>query len=257
MTGIAVERTGSGPPLALIHGWGQHRGLWAPLVPLLAARRTVHLIDLPGHGASAPLGTTDARAWSDALFAALPARVDVCAWSLGAQLALLRAAHAPGSLGRLVLIGATPRFRAGDDWLCGSSAADWAAFSDALAVDPRACLRRFARLMAAGEHGGRRAIAALDALRGAAPPPAPEVLAAGLTLLDRIDLRAHAGDIALPTRLLHGEADAVVPLAAAQWLAARLPVATLEVVAGAGHAPWVAQPERIARCVLEHGATAA
>jgi pimeloyl-ACP methyl ester carboxylesterase len=49
---LAYDRTGSGPPLVLIHGIGSRRGVWKPVVPLLAAERDVLAVDLPGFGDS-------------------------------------------------------------------------------------------------------------------------------------------------------------------------------------------------------------
>jgi pimeloyl-ACP methyl ester carboxylesterase len=48
----ALERTGTGDPLLLIHGTGGTRGHWDPVRDLLAAHRSLFLIDLPGHGES-------------------------------------------------------------------------------------------------------------------------------------------------------------------------------------------------------------
>jgi pimeloyl-ACP methyl ester carboxylesterase len=49
---LAYDRTGAGPPLVLIHGIGSRRGVWKPVVPLLAAERDVLAVDLPGFGDS-------------------------------------------------------------------------------------------------------------------------------------------------------------------------------------------------------------
>jgi pimeloyl-ACP methyl ester carboxylesterase len=49
---LAPERTGSGPPLLLLHGTGSSQAVWAPVVPLLAREREVITLDLPGHGES-------------------------------------------------------------------------------------------------------------------------------------------------------------------------------------------------------------
>jgi len=49
---LAYDRTGSGPPLVLVHGIGSRRGVWKPVVPLLAAEREVLAVDLPGFGES-------------------------------------------------------------------------------------------------------------------------------------------------------------------------------------------------------------
>jgi pimeloyl-ACP methyl ester carboxylesterase len=55
---VVVERTGDGgPPLLLIHGTGGTRSHWDPVRDRLAARYSLLLIDLPGHGESpAPRG---------------------------------------------------------------------------------------------------------------------------------------------------------------------------------------------------------
>lgn len=50
---IAHDRTGHGSSLVLLHPLGADRRIWDPLVPLLAARRELITIDLPGFGESA------------------------------------------------------------------------------------------------------------------------------------------------------------------------------------------------------------
>jgi pimeloyl-ACP methyl ester carboxylesterase len=49
---LAYDRTGSGPPLLLVHGIGSRRGVWDPVVGRLAAARDVLAVDLPGFGDS-------------------------------------------------------------------------------------------------------------------------------------------------------------------------------------------------------------
>jgi pimeloyl-ACP methyl ester carboxylesterase len=57
--GVAVTRTGreagTAPAMLLVHGVGAARLVWAPVLAPLAARYHVVVVDLPGHGASAPL----------------------------------------------------------------------------------------------------------------------------------------------------------------------------------------------------------
>ncbi|MBS1870119.1 MAG: alpha/beta fold hydrolase [Actinobacteria bacterium] len=57
---LAYDRSGSGPPLVLVHGIGSRRGAWKPVVPLLAGERDVLCVDLPGFGDSPVLPAGEA-----------------------------------------------------------------------------------------------------------------------------------------------------------------------------------------------------
>jgi pimeloyl-ACP methyl ester carboxylesterase len=52
---LTYTRTGSGPPLVLLHALGLSRSAWDPVVPALSRHFDVIAVDLPGFGASAPL----------------------------------------------------------------------------------------------------------------------------------------------------------------------------------------------------------
>lgn len=49
---IAYDRSGSGPPLLLVHGLGSDRQVWDPVTAALRERFDVIRVDLPGHGRS-------------------------------------------------------------------------------------------------------------------------------------------------------------------------------------------------------------
>jgi haloacetate dehalogenase len=51
-TAIHVERSGSGPPLLLLHGFPQTLAMWRDIAPLLAERFSLVCADLRGYGAS-------------------------------------------------------------------------------------------------------------------------------------------------------------------------------------------------------------
>ena len=54
---VACEVGGAGPPLLLLHGYPQHRGMWRHVAPRLSDRFTVVVADLRGYGeSSAPPG---------------------------------------------------------------------------------------------------------------------------------------------------------------------------------------------------------
>ncbi len=158
----------------------------------------------------------------------------------------------PTQVRRLALIAATPRFPAGEGWEAGSAIGDLEAFARALHADYRGTLERFIALQAMGSPAPRKVVA--DFRRRLAHAAAPDIdaLDAGLRILANTDLRSEVGALAQPTLLLHGERDAVVPEAAAEWLVQTLPNGHLTVIPAAGHGPFVSQEAECARALLEH-----
>jgi pimeloyl-ACP methyl ester carboxylesterase len=82
-------------------------------------------------------------------------------------------------------------------------------------------------------------------LRDALLAAAPHALLHGLQTLAAPDLPAALGDVALPTLVLHGRQDPVVPLARGAQIAAAISGARLVVLDVPGHLPMIADPERI------------
>jgi len=67
--------------------------------------------------------------------------------------------------------------------------------------------------------------------------------------MDGIDLRSQVSQITMPTLLIHGDADVILPLESSRWLAANLPNGRLEIIAGAGHAPMMTFPQEVATTI--------
>ena len=70
----------------------------------------------------------------------------------------------------------------------------------------------------------------------------PQVTATCLEAAFRSDFRGLMGRLALPTLVLQSVRDPAVPLAAAEWLAAAIPAARLQVLPSEGHFPHVVDP---------------
>ena len=62
----------------------------------------------------------------------------------------------------------------------------------------------------------------------------------------RIDVRPILPTISVPTLVLHARDDPVVPVQMGRYLASRIPGARMVELAGADHAPWFTEPDRIA-----------
>jgi pimeloyl-[acyl-carrier protein] methyl ester esterase len=247
---LYVEETGEGPPVALLHGWGFHGGIFAPLVAHLSAHFRLYLPDLPGFGRSAMSEECGALAdLRESVASVLPPDAIWIGWSLGALVAL-DAARA-GLARKLVLTGGTPCFMERDDWHHGFARAALDALGSDLETNFRATLLRFLSLNVGDEPEARTVLRELRARIFDHGEPGVTSLRAGLALLRCTDLRPVLGEIPTPTLIIHGARDRLAHPLAAQSLAKDLPNARLLMVPGAAHAPFLSHPREFARAVVE------
>lgn len=259
---IRVETAGrSGRPVVLIHGFGAHSYTWRHWIDPLAGSHRLHLVDLMGHGeAPAPAdGDYSPKGHAELVRRYVQGRslerVTLVGHSLGGGVALLAALdlldREPERLDSLVLISAAslpqelPRF------------IGWARIpvlaEVLLALLPSSWLIRQAlRSIVHDPEGirsgqveayagplrhrdGRRAL--LKTARLIVPPD-----------LDRI-VERYAG-LDVPTLLLWGRRDPVVPLSVGERLRDLLPFSELHSVAACGHVPQEEVPEAALEPVL-------
>ena len=238
-TRLRTFEAGSGPSVALVHGFGGAASNWTLMAPALAQRCRVLVPELPGHGGSSPLPapveTLDP--YADRLVAVLDDPAVLVGHSLGAVVALRAAARHPDAVRGLVLAGC-----AGIG--SGTRQAERALTLVALVKPGKRLSRR------------RRAVAGNPVLKrvvfgfaGAADPRALEPLAAegflagsGLytdtrtagDALVRTDPRVELERVRCPALVVHGARDLQVPLRDA-FQYARLLDAPLRVIADCGH----------------------
>jgi pimeloyl-[acyl-carrier protein] methyl ester esterase len=239
---VHVESVGAGPPLVLLHGFALHGGLFASIAPALARRHRVHVVDLPGHGWSAPVSPFDLPTLVATIAGALAeisAPLTLLGWSLGGQVALQWALAHPGRVRRLILVASTPSFVTRPGWPHAMSADTLARFGDELRIAYRLTLQRFLTLQVQGSAEGRRT---LDQLRGRLMErgePPPNVLREALRLVGESDLRPVLANVTTPALVIGGARDALVPLAASQALAAALPRGVHRTLDDAAHVPFL------------------
>ena len=218
---VGRRRSGQGPAVALVHGVGLQKAVWAPQIAALEADHDVIAVDLLGHGASSPPPEVPTLAdYAEALRAVLDdlgvAKAAVVGHSMGALVALEFALTYPDRTTGVVAVNAvfcrTAAQRAAiaarvDELDGGATLPDWgptlARWFDApvpehlraTAADTRALLEaidpvgytRTYRLFAEadGEHGLRLADLAVPALflTGADDPNSTPAMSAAMARL--------------------------------------------------------------------------
>jgi pimeloyl-[acyl-carrier protein] methyl ester esterase len=221
-------------PLVFLPGWCLGRG---PLQATVDALNGT-LCDLPGYGEAPLIDDFDAAA--AAIAARLQPGTHLAGWSLGAQLALAVAARAPDKVGKLVLVAGTVSFVQRDGWPHAMAPEMLAEFTANVAADIEAMLPRFVGGFNRGDARAKEVTRTLLEQADQRPPAA--TLASGLRWLRDVDLRPQAALVKAPTLLAHGAADPLMPLAAAEALAALIPNAQLAAFADCAHAPFVSRP---------------
>jgi pimeloyl-[acyl-carrier protein] methyl ester esterase len=240
-----IETLGAGPPLVLVHGWAMHGGIFAPLLPALSTRFTVHLVDLPGHGRSPERdGPLDLRVAAARIAEAAPGAIWI-GWSLGGLVALEAALDRPHHVRGLVLVAANPRFALAPDWPHGVEHAVFDDFARDLATDWRGTLDRFLALECVGSDRARSELRELRAHVFERGEPALHVLGDGLRILADTDLRPQLPELDCPSLWIAGARDRLVPWQAMEAAAALAPRARFARIDGGGHAPFIGHPERV------------
>jgi pimeloyl-[acyl-carrier protein] methyl ester esterase len=254
MSELYVEASGSGAPLAMLHGWGLNLRVFDAFADALEEFRVVRP-DLPGHGRSAwtaddPGIAAQARRVAEVLRSHAD-RWAVLGWSMGGQIALELAALEPALVQRLVLIAATPRFAGARDWPHGMTAEALDSFADRLRHDWRRTVSEFLELQVRGSAEGERTLRQLQAALVSHGEARPEALAAGLANLRTEDLRPRLDHIVQPALVISGQYDRITRPGASRALAGRLVGGRLLEIRRAGHAPFLSHAGEVARAVRD------
>ncbi|HET6951008.1 MAG TPA: alpha/beta hydrolase [Acidimicrobiales bacterium] len=248
----------AGPVVVLCHAAPGSSHLDPDPAATAAAGVRLVSVDRPGYGGSTPLGAGTAptiTGFADDLAAVLAAlglgEVAVAGWSAGGRVALALAARHPAVV-RAVAVVATPAPHEEVPWI----PAEHAAMLDQLRADPggatAALAPAFGEVVGAPRDARVATVATgpADAAVLAADPAAGARLAGMLDVAFAQGALGMAADIVsytvvpwgfdpsavgAPTTAFYGADDVIVPPAHGEWYVARVPGASLRVVAGAGH----------------------
>lgn len=239
---MAEQPINAKPTLVLLHGWGLNQGVWAEVLPNLAADFNVLTPDLPGFGQSNvfPHGYELAAVVAQ-LAEQVPDQSYVYGWSLGGLLAIALAAAYPDKVKQLGLIAATPKFLAADSWP-GMRSEVMQQFSAALCQNLPQTIQRFLAIQAMGSEHAKQDVQKLRHSIAAYPAPQPQAVELALNLLAITDLRQIFRRLSQPVVGCFGRLDSLVPVAVAALLQQLQPQAHFNILPKASHAPFISHP---------------
>lgn len=239
---LFVDTRGRGSDVVMLHGWGLHGGVFDRVADQLADDYCLHLVDLPGHGASDALDPFAPEQVVECLDSHFPYPVHVIGWSLGGLIAQYWAAMHPDKVRSLSLVSTSARFVRDDSWPYAQTAEAISSVGDSLDTAFEATLERFLALQMLGAPAAKHTVKAVREQLFA--HGRPQGLLPALNLLLSADSRAIVSDISCPTGVFHGARDAITPIGAGRWLAEHLHDARLFEFPHASHAPFLShEPE--------------
>jgi pimeloyl-ACP methyl ester carboxylesterase len=248
--GTAYVVAGEGEPVLLVHGVGLRLEAWEPQNASLAESHRVIAVDLPGHGASSPIGQGSGLAgfvdWFVATLDDLGLdSVNIAGHSMGALIAGGCAVTAPERVRRVALLSAVHR----RDRAASSAVKARAAEIAAGKLDPTAPLARWFGNECVASEPYRLVKAWLEAVDVEAYATAYGAFAEGDDLY-----AARWPGVACPALLLTGELDPNSTPRMSHDLAAAAPHAEASIIAGHGHMVNMTAPDEVT-AALRHWLT--
>ena len=249
---LKVSIVGSGKPLVFLHGWGVNSGVWQPLIDILKDEFCITTIDLPGYGLNYKQLPTAYNLQNVANTVAehLPSSCILIGWSLGGLVAQQIAHSYPEKLQQLVLICSSPKFSKSTDWP-GIEPKVLDSFTQQLELDFSKTLERFLAIQAMGSINARQDAKTIKQVVQQYPPPSSVALAAGLDMLQNIDLREQFKTISMPCQMFLGRLDRLVPDKLAALMQQLNSKITIEVITDASHAPFISNIESFAKRLVK------
>lgn len=241
------EERGSGCPVVFLHGWCMSSAVWKCQFDDLAGSFRLLAPDLRGHGCSNKISgalvfDSFANDLADFMESLNLSKVVLVGWSMGAQIALHSSAALSERLAGIILVSATPRFAASDDFPYGLAAKEVDGMRLKMQRNAQRALDGFyARLFAEGELENHPLSSEIGELLSSITAPDTGGVLEALDSLAQADMRQFLPFITVPTLILNGSCDRICLPQASQYLKEHISDAEQVVFPGCGHAPFLTQ----------------
>ena len=248
---IAWHSFGKGKAVLFVHGWCMSSAVWEGQLKALSDKYRTVALDLRGHGQS---GVPDDGLAGFNGFAAdltgLVERLDLekiilVGWSLGGQVVLRGLQQIRHRVSGVVLVGATPRFTASVSFPHGLAPAEAEGMRIKLRRNMDRALSGFQiRMFSESELADAECMKRCSALLAGVAMPEQGTALEGLEALMLEDMTADVAEVACPTLVIHGSDDRICLPEASVWLEQSIKGSKRICYQGAGHAPFMTEPER-------------
>jgi len=242
---------GKGEPIVMIHGWAMTSEIWIDLANKIAKTQQVFLIDLPGMGSNKNTQFIDMDQINVEINALNLSYFSIMGWSFGGQIALHYSYKFPKKIKKLFLVSTTPCFvNQIGDWHSGVEANIFNKFANDLIADWQTTMERFLNLQLLGSEY-RKTI--LKKLKPLFLKKAPDIdsLKKSLNLLLQNDLRYLLPHIDIPSMIMTGNLDKLVPLEASEYMNKNLKFSKIKVFNGASHLPFLSHTDDFINTIQE------
>lgn len=237
---LSYERRGMGTPMVLLHGYPLDHQIWDDVLPLLADTFELIVPDLRGFGGSSTVDSFSAIEDYAADIAALLDQLEIqkaaiVGHSMGGYVALAFARLYPDRITGLGLVSsqvlADPPDRKEGRYKSAAEVADKGIAGVVAVMAPKFTsdtrLQEYAKqVMERQQPAGY--ISALKAMA------------------ERVDSTTLLSSLNVPVVLVHGDADALIPVDRAREVKAAIPDAHLVEISGSGHVPMMEAPQKTA-----------
>jgi pimeloyl-ACP methyl ester carboxylesterase len=250
---MAYSDAGEGVPLVCLHGYPLNRHIWDPQLMGLSDAVRVLAPDLRGHGESQVLPgpysmdllAEDINNFLDAL--EIREQIVLCGLSMGGYVAFAFFRWYPQRVKGLVLTAT----RAGADTLEGKAGRDQA-IALALESGVPAVIEDMPSKLLSTESYKRnpKLVATVKAIMQSSSLEG--ILGDLKGMRERPDSTPTLPDIDVPTLIIHGANDPIIPLAESRAMQDTIPNSELEIIPGAGHLPNMEKPQAFNAALREY-----
>jgi len=254
---IWVHIEGKGKPMVLVHGFALTHDMWRYQIPYLKNSHQVVAIDLRGFGKSdQPKERYTYKTWADDLDTVLKElqlqNVTLVGFSMGGAIAMYYMTTRPAPpVEKLVLVAAAGPYmsydlgNAADHWPCGHVRAFWDALIDLLdhERDYEAILQFYDGVLLPLERGKFRWI------QGMFKSSSHCALKGGLEEIRDKDLTKEWSGIYVPTKIIGGLTDSLVPSTLVEEQQILIDDSTLPTMLAGGHGIFFEQPDELNRAL--------